>query len=66
LGEEGAANEFDLTAEGVHVGRDQGFLPGVGVEVAVGAAVNAKGDVEIERIVHREQRTVIPDNGCKN
>jgi hypothetical protein len=40
---------FDFAGQCIHIGRDEGFLTGVGVEVAVGAAVSAEWDVEIER-----------------
>lgn len=37
------ADPVDFFDEGVDVGGDQRLLPGVGVEVAVGAAVGAEG-----------------------
>jgi hypothetical protein len=53
----GRSDGADFVAEGIHVGRDERLLPGVGVEVAVGAAVEAKGDVEVEG-VHEDGREV--------
>jgi hypothetical protein len=46
----GRSDGADFVAEGIHVGRDERLLPGEGVEVAVGAAVEAKGDVEVEGV----------------
>jgi hypothetical protein len=41
------ANEFDFAAKRFNVSRDEGFSPGVSVEVTIGTAVLAKGNVEV-------------------
>jgi hypothetical protein len=43
------SNKFDLFDKGIHVGGNRIFLTCVGVEVAIGATVFAKGDVEVDR-----------------
>jgi hypothetical protein len=40
---------FDFLDKRFDVCGNQRLLPGVGVEVAIGAAVSAKWDVEVER-----------------
>jgi hypothetical protein len=40
--------EFDFMSERVDISWHHRFLPRVGVEVAVGAAMGAKGDVEVK------------------
>jgi len=46
----------DFPAKRVNISWDEGFLAGVGVEVTVGAAVGAKGDMEVKGVVHEVQR----------
>jgi hypothetical protein len=56
---------MDFFDEGIHVGRNRIFLTGVGVEVAVGAAVFAKGDVEVDGSVGHV-RLIIKASGAGN
>jgi hypothetical protein len=41
-------NELDLANQRIHVGRNRIILACVGVEIAIGAAMFAKRDVEVE------------------
>ena len=47
---EAGAHEFYLPAQRIHIRRDQCFLPGIGIEIAIGAAVRAEGDMEVEGV----------------
>jgi hypothetical protein len=42
------SNKFDFFTQCIQIGGDRIFLVGVGVEIAVGAAMGAKRNVEIE------------------
>jgi hypothetical protein len=46
------SHKFDFFAKRVHIGGDEGFLPGVGIEVAVCTAMGTEGDVEVKGMVH--------------
>jgi hypothetical protein len=52
------AHDLNLVTESVYIDRDNIFLPRVGVEVAVGAAVPAERNVEIEGAKHTEEGLV--------
>ena len=43
-------NDFYLAAEGLHISGDELILPGVGVEIAIGTTMAAKGDVKIKGV----------------
>ncbi len=46
------SNQLDFSTQRLNIGRDGLRLPGVGVKVAVGAAVSAKREVKVKRIRH--------------
>jgi hypothetical protein len=47
---EAATDIIDLASQCIHIGRDGVFLSGVGVEVAVGAAMGAEWNMEIQAV----------------
>ena len=51
-------DRFNFTDQSFNIGGDQRFLSGVGVEVAVGAAMFAEWDVEVNRCVRDHVRGV--------
>jgi len=47
-------NQPHFADQGFHIGRDEVLMAGVGIEVAVGAAVAAKGNMEVQGIGHEK------------
>ena len=48
----GGRYKVNFAAKRFHISRDEGLLPGISIEVAIGTAMFTKGNVEVQRIVH--------------